>query len=263
VLACLLAVVLGCSGKKPSGADSASADNPNEPDYLKQKGDPLDRSVARNARSVATARQAGTSTVPSAPSPGAESGPKVNVPSDAAAVDPASLDTQPENAANPGLRIALTGGREIVLELFADKAPHSTEHVINIAKTGFFDGLYFHRADDMCIQGGDGALVKGHKVWTENLKLEISGVPFIEGSVGLARTAERDSATSQFFICKRAASSLNEGYANIGRTLKGMDIVKGLPQRELGAAAPAEALPDVYKMESIKVVRFKAAEGAS
>ena len=261
LLACASAVVLGCSGKKPSGGSSEKADNANEPSYLKQKDTPLDRSVAREARTTASKREGTATPAPGTQPPGGEEpAPMVEIPSDAPVVDPASLDAPPENPADPGLRITLTGGREIVVELFADKAPRSTAHIMQIAASGFYDGLYFHRSDDMCIQGGDGNLVKGHKDWTEKLKLEISGVPFVEGSVGLARTSERDSATSQFFICKKTASSLNDGYANFGRALKGMDTVKGLPQRQLGEAAPTEGLPDVYKIESVKIVRFKAAE---
>ncbi len=169
-------------------------------------------------------------------------------------IDVAALETAPANPGNPGVVIELSGGRRVVLELYADASPRTVEHFLAQIDAGYHDGGWLHRSDALCVQGGDQTLV-GKPKW-DAIAFEDSGVPFDRGAVGLARTREMDSGTSQFFIVKRAAEGcahLNGAYANFGQVLLGMDVVDAIPERELGARSE---LTDVYRVESLRRVVF-------
>ncbi|MBD3174788.1 MAG: hypothetical protein GF320_06395 [Armatimonadia bacterium] len=165
----------------------------------------------------------------------------------------ADLAHAPADSANPGLRLILAGGDEIIIELRADAAPETCAHFAGVVASGFLDGVYFHRSDEMCIQGGDGTTA-GKAPWPETVDLEVSGLPFVPGSVGMARTQDPHSASSQFFICKTEATHLNDGYANFGHVLKGLDAALSMPERQLGAGdAP---LNEDYRIVKAELVRF-------
>lgn len=170
--------------------------------------------------------------------------------------DPADLDQEPLDPGHPGVVITLKGGREIVVELFPDKAPETVTSFIKQVEEGYHDGTFFHRSDDMCIQGGDGSLV-GKQPWP-NVKRELTGLPFEAGSLGLARTEDPDSGNSQYFICKRRSEHLDAQYCNFGRTLQGMDVVLEMPARALGARGTPE--DESAAIETIRMVRFQEEE---
>lgn len=163
------------------------------------------------------------------------------------------LAQPPADATNPGVRLTLAGGGMIVFELRTEVAPVTCAHFARITASGYLNGVYFHRSDAMCIQGGDGA-ASGAERWSETVDLEISGLPFTQGSVGMARTQDPNSATSQFFFCKVDARHLDSGYANFGQVLLGMDLVMAMPTRELGDAGTP--LAEDYRIERAELVRF-------
>lgn len=168
-------------------------------------------------------------------------------------VNTGDLAQPPTDATNPGVRLTLASGGVIIFELRTEVAPVTCAHFARITASGYFSGVYFHRSDAMCIQGGDGA-TSGAERWSESVDLEISGLPFTQGSVGMARTQDPNSATSQFFFCKVDARHLDSGYANFGQVLQGMDLIMAMPTRELGDAGTP--LAEDYRIERAELVRF-------
>ena len=121
------------------------------------------------------------------------------------------------------VKIETTKG-DIVVELFDEDAPETVANFKKLIEKRFYDGLTFHRSDDMCIQGGcpkgDGT---GGPGWC--IDLEISGHKNTAGALAMARSADPNSAGCQFYILKRAASHLDGQYAVFGTTIEGMELV--------------------------------------
>lgn len=128
-----------------------------------------------------------------------------------------------------------TNHGEFVIELFADKAPISTKNFLEYVQSGFYSGLIFHRViPDFMVQGG-GFKPDLSRVNTKApIKNEATnGIKNTRGTVAMARTADPDSATSQFFINlvdnayldNRGTSPSQMGYAVFGKVVSGMDVV--------------------------------------
>ena len=120
----------------------------------------------------------------------------------------------------------------IELKFFPDIAPNHVNNFIELAKKGFYDGTTFHRViPGFMIQGGDpnskdpdkskhGMGGPGHTV-----KAEFNSKPHKRGILSMARSANPDSAGSQFFICVADAPSLDRQYTVFGEVVSGMDVV--------------------------------------
>ena len=116
-----------------------------------------------------------------------------------------------------------TSKGDIVLTLDGKDAPNTVQNFITKAKSGFYNGLIFHRVEDWVIQGGD---PKGDGTGGGTIPTELNQLPFTTGSLGVARGADiKVSNDSQFFITKSDASWLNGQYTNFGQVQSGMDIV--------------------------------------
>ncbi len=129
----------------------------------------------------------------------------------------------------------------ILIELYEDKMPITTENFIRLANDGFYNGLVFHRViQDFVIQGG-GYYPNG----TEKISpygpidLEINpSIHHLDGTIGMARTSDPNSATSQFFIDDGAQRFLEPngsdpyGYAAFGRVVKGIEVVRAIASVE-------------------------------
>ena len=105
---------------------------------------------------------------------------------------------------HPQVTLEITGGVEgdIVLELYANKAPITVANFIDYVQSGFYDGLIFHRVmEDFMIQGG-GFDTSGFKKVTEPaiISESFNGLSNLRGTVAMARTSDPHSATSQFYI---------------------------------------------------------------
>lgn len=257
VAAVVVAFAIGCSRSSRESGTQSDLKDANLPSYMDIESTTLDRNAAKVARKKATEAEARASQrAPVADEPG----PKFEVDlSGAPVVDVAALRDQPGNPENPGLRIEMAGNREIIIELFADKSPRTVEHFVKQVKAGFHNGLFFHRSDEMCIQGGDATKV-GKAPWPETVDLENSGIAFMRGSVGMARTQDPNSASSQFYICKIAAQHLNNQYANFGKVLKGMDVVDSIPARANDADVRSVPLAQEAKVVKMELVRFSGGE---
>ncbi len=120
----------------------------------------------------------------------------------------------------------------IELRFFPDVAPNHVNNFIELAKKGFYDGTTFHRViPGFMIQGGDPnskdpdnpRLGMGGPGYT--LKAEFNNRPHKRGTLSMARSADPDSAGSQFFICVADAPFLDRQYTVFGEVVSGMDVV--------------------------------------
>lgn len=127
----------------------------------------------------------------------------------------------------------------MVIELYPEIAPKTVENFVNLVNSGFYDGLTFHRViENFMIQTGDpngdgtgGAEnnVVGEFVnndWKEN-KLSHT-----EGVVSMARATDKNSASSQFFICTADSTYLDGEYAAFGKVIEGLEVAKEISKVE-------------------------------
>jgi peptidyl-prolyl cis-trans isomerase B (cyclophilin B) len=120
----------------------------------------------------------------------------------------------------------------IKFELYPEDAPRTVENFANLARKGFYDGLSFHRvAKGALIQGGspDGS-PSGGPGYT--IPAEFNTRMHVEGTVGMARAADPDSAGSQFYICLKQLPRLDGQYTVFGHVVEGMDVVRKIAQSE-------------------------------
>lgn len=144
------------------------------------------------------------------------------------------------------IEITLTNSKKIRLELDTQYAPKTVEHFVNLVKQNYFDGTIFHRIiENFMIQTG------GYKV-EENTLMEMPPVESIQGEfasngfnnglshelgvISMARTSDKNSATSQFFICAATCPWLDGEYAAFGKTIdeESKQVVLEVSQVETG-----------------------------
>ncbi len=121
----------------------------------------------------------------------------------------------------------------VTITLRPDLAPKHVERIKALARKGFYDGVVFHRViPGFMAQGGDptGTGSGGSKV--PDLPAEFSKEPHVRGVCSMARTANPNSANSQFFICFDDARFLDSQYTVWGVVSDGMDHVDALPKGE-------------------------------
>lgn len=158
----------------------------------------------------------------------------------------------PENT----ILMELKGGT-VVIELLADVAPQHTARMKELARSGAYDNVCFHRViDGFMAQTGDvehGDMEDGFNLRRAgtggselpDLPAEFSKLPHARGTLGAARSSNPNSANSQFFINFKDNDFLNGQYTVYGRVLSGMDHVDAIAKGEPPAA------PD--RMISVKV----------
>jgi cyclophilin family peptidyl-prolyl cis-trans isomerase len=143
-----------------------------------------------------------------------------------------------------------TSRGNIVVELFEEEAPISSENFRQYAEEGFFDDTVFHRViPNFMIQGGGMRADMSRKETRAPIKNEAkNGKKNLRGTLAMARTSEVDSATSQFFINLRDNSFLDHGgrdfgYAVFGRVTEGMDVVDEIAKVPTGTKAGHSDVP--------------------
>ena len=135
--------------------------------------------------------------------------------------------------ADERLVLNLSSGGDVVIKLRPDLAPGHVERIKELTKSGFYDGVPFHRViPGFMAQGGDpsGRGTGGSDL--PNLKAEFSGEPHVRGVCSMARTPDPNSANSQFFICFDDARFLDNQYTVWGEVESGMEHVDALPKGE-------------------------------
>ncbi len=127
--------------------------------------------------------------------------------------------------------IEMANGKKIKLELYPDIAPISCENFEKLVKSGFYDGLTFHRViPGFMIQGGcPNGTGTGGPGWTIKGEFAANGVKndlkHTRGVLSMARSMMPDSAGSQFFIMHEDAPHLDGQYAAFGKVVEGIEVV--------------------------------------
>ena len=127
---------------------------------------------------------------------------------------------------------------EVKIELFQDVAPGHVERIKELANSGKYNGVVFHRViDGFMAQTGD--VQFGNTESKEfdlnragmggsdlpDLKAEFNNLPHERGTLSMARSQNPDSANSQFFICFQPAPFLDRQYTVFGKVISGMEFV--------------------------------------
>lgn len=149
---------------------------------------------------------------------------------------------------------------EIVLELDAAKAPKTVENFLLYVKGGHYDNTVFHRViDNFMIQGGGFEADLKEKFTRAPIQLEArNGLNNRRGTVAMARTANPNSATSQFFInladnafLDAAVSPDGNGYAVFGKVVGGMDVIDRIRTVKTGNRGPHQNVP----LDAVTIVK--------
>ena len=127
---------------------------------------------------------------------------------------------------------------DVKIELFEDVAPNHVKRIKELANSGKYDNVVFHRViDGFMAQTGDVQFGKSDSNNFDlnragmggsdlpNLKQEFSSLPHDRGTLSMARSSDPDSANSQFFICFKPAPFLDRQYTVFGKVLSGMEFV--------------------------------------
>lgn len=149
----------------------------------------------------------------------------------------------------------------IAVELDADTAPITVTNFVELANSGFYNGLTFHRIiEGFMIQGGD---PKGNGTGgsDKNIKGEFAAngvkndISHERGVISMARSSAYDSASSQFFIMHKTSTHLDGQYAAFGHVTSGMDIVDDLAENTPVSDSNGTVLKaNQPVIESIKVI---------
>ena len=137
--------------------------------------------------------------------------------------------------------IEMENGGVMKLELYPEIAPQSVYNFVSLARSGFYNGLTFHRIiPGFMIQGGD-PLGEGYGGPGYSIKGEFASNGFNNtlkherGVISWARLNNPDSAGSQFFIMHAAAPHLDGSYAAFGRVIEGIEVVDEIASVKTGA----------------------------
>ena len=148
-----------------------------------------------------------------------------------------SLETTNLIAKDNIMILKLTYG-DVEIELYPEKAPNHVKRFKELAESGKYDGVVFHRViDGFMAQTGDVKFGKSDSDEFDlrragmggsdlpDLKEEFNSLPHDRGTLSMARSSDPDSANSQFFICFKPAPFLDRQYTVFGKVLEGMEFV--------------------------------------
>ena len=127
---------------------------------------------------------------------------------------------------------------EVKIELFPDVAPGHVKRIKELANSGKYNGVVFHRViDGFMAQTGDVQFGNSDSKEFDlnragmggsdlpDLKAEFNNLPHERGTLSMARSQNPDSANSQFFICFQPAPFLDRQYTVFGKVISGMEFV--------------------------------------
>ena len=142
---------------------------------------------------------------------------------------------------------------EVEIELYPEKAPTHVKRCKELADSGKYDGVVFHRViDGFMAQTGDvkfgGTNSPDYNLSLAgtggsdlpNLKAEFSDVAHTRGILSAARSADPNSANSQFFICFDSAPHLDRQYSAFGKVIKGMEFVDKIKKGDPNSGSVSE-----------------------
>ena len=164
-------------------------------------------------------------------------------------------------SANENIMILKLKYGDVEIELFPEKAPNHVKRFQELANSGKYNNVVFHRViDGFMAQTGDVkfgnssspdfnlSLAGTGGSDLPNLKAEFSDIAHTRGVLSAARSTDPDSANSQFFICFKSAPHLDRQYSAFGKVIKGMEFVDLIKKGDPNSGAISE--PD--KIISLK-----------
>ena len=146
--------------------------------------------------------------------------------------------------------LLITSAGNIELELNNQKAPISVKNFVDYVNSGYYNNTTFHRViPGFMIQGGGFTAEMQQKQPNPPIKNEAdNGLRNTRGTISMARTADKDSATSQFFLNVADNAFLDHGqrdfgYAVFGKIVKGQDVVEKISQVTTNDVGPYQNVP--------------------
>jgi len=141
------------------------------------------------------------------------------------------------------VRLETTEG-EILLEMFVDETPITTQNFMQYVVDGFYDRTIFHRVPENFVIQGGGFLpgLVPQEPLRDPIQNEFSeDRPNVRGTIAMAKTSDPDSATSQFFINTKDNPSLNDpnnsgGFTVFGEVVEGLEVVDAIQAVETTSA---------------------------
>ena len=150
---------------------------------------------------------------------------------------------------------------DVKIEMFPDAAPNHVKRITELANSGKYDNVVFHRViDGFMAQTGDVRF--GNSSSSDfnlqragmggsdlpDLKQEFNDIPHERGTVSMARSSDPNSANSQFFICFEPAPYLDRNYTVFGKVVEGMEFVDKIKKGD----GPNGSVSDPDKIISFK-----------
>ena len=131
-----------------------------------------------------------------------------------------------EKSSEAAVVVLETSKGQVEIEMKPELAPNHVSRITELVKQGFYDGIIFHRViPGFMAQTGD-PTGTGTGGSGENLNAEFTDYEYVEGTVGMARAMNPNSADSQFFICFEGCGHLTGQYTVWGQVTDGMDVVR-------------------------------------
>src|SRR5699024_6327164 len=172
-----------------------------------------------------------------------------------------STQTQTEGIGTHHAEITIEGMGTIAVELDGDAAPITVQNFMDLAESGFYDGLTFHRIiNGFMMQGGDpNGDGTGGSAQTITGEFSENGVAndlsHTRGAISMARATDPDSASSQFFIVHQDSTYLDGQYACFGYVTDGMDIVDEICENTPVEDGNGTVLPENQPViESVQII---------
>ena len=153
--------------------------------------------------------------------------------------------------------ITMDNGKKMEIELYPEIAPETCANFEKLVRSGFYNGLTFHRViKGFMIQGGcpkgngmggPGRTIKGEFAANGHK----NDLKHTKGVLSMARTMDPNSAGSQFFIMHEAAPHLDGQYAAFGKVVSGLDVVDEIANVRTGwADKPSQPVV----MEKVEII---------
>lgn len=118
---------------------------------------------------------------------------------------------------------------DVKIELYPEKAPNHVKRILELSHDGFYDGIVFHRViKNFMVQTGDPTGTGMGGSTKPNLKAEFNDTKHVRGVLSMARSAEPNSANSQFFIVTYDSPHLDGQYTAFGKVVEGMEFVDAI-----------------------------------
>ena len=153
---------------------------------------------------------------------------------------------------------------DVKIELFEDVAPNHVKRIKELANSGKYDNVVFHRViDGFMAQTGDVKFGNSESKDFDlrragmggsdlpDLKQEFNNLPHDRGTLSMARSQDPNSGNSQFFICFQSAPHLDRQYSVFGKVIKGMEFVDKIKK----GSSPNGSVENPDKIISLKSVK--------